>query len=568
MEVEDSKYFGICKCCLRDGCFRSMWVEYEVDGVVQNYGEMLNECFDLCWQQPDNSHLEQICDVCASHTRKTYIFRRLILQSQDRLNGVVRLDEESIDIQDTKQIYAEDISEDFKPVVKTEASELDYQYEIETLEYLDPEPESYEEVEYLELEVEKLENIEEPPTDAPPKRKWLKKKKRGERREYKQYSIDDVERSMTAVKTAAMTMAEAAAAYHIPRKTLAAKLLSEKRGELPKMVPNERNVKFIKEIQTLLTYTNMIPYKTKTAHLHCAYCSTVGPLFDDADELRTHTRTQHTDDRTKNVEQFLRPLWLNEVLKVDMENLHCTICCTYLTSWNDMFKHLTEQHNLEFDEAYTRVIPYILGNDWRCALCKESFPNYHHLDSHMNAHYTNYMCSECGDTFLAESRLKKHLQIHDTGRFQCEHCGKTFTLEKYRAKHIELVHKQNQKIRCLYCPEKFHGTYPRHLHVVAHHKEKVKIITCELCGKTFDWRPYYLAHKRRKHDNEKKYQCQFCDKQFFMKSEVIRHQMGHTGDKYSCDVCGKQFSSMWTLNVHYRSHGQERARPRLKVKDC
>ncbi|XP_073964477.1 uncharacterized protein [Choristoneura fumiferana] len=163
MEVEDSKYFGICKCCLRDGCFRSMWVEYEVDGVVQNYGEMLNECFDLCWQQPDNSHLEQICDVCASHTRKTYIFRRLILQSQDRLNGVVRLDEESIDIQDTKQIYAEDISEDFKPVVKTEASELDsedHQYEIETLEYLDPEPESYEEVEYLELEVEKLENIE------------------------------------------------------------------------------------------------------------------------------------------------------------------------------------------------------------------------------------------------------------------------------------------------------------------------------------------------------------------------------------------------------------------------
>lgn len=48
MEEEDCKYFGICKCCLRDGCFKSMWVNYEVDGVSQNYGEMLNECFDLC----------------------------------------------------------------------------------------------------------------------------------------------------------------------------------------------------------------------------------------------------------------------------------------------------------------------------------------------------------------------------------------------------------------------------------------------------------------------------------------------------------------------------------------
>ncbi|XP_048003506.1 gastrula zinc finger protein XlCGF57.1-like isoform X2 [Leguminivora glycinivorella] len=565
MDAEDDKYFGLCKCCFQDGSFRSLWAEHEDNGVVQNYGEMLNECFSLQWLKPDNDQLDQICDECSKRTIDAYSFRQLILSSQKQLVSCTE----------------PEVTE----VLDAESGEITVIIKHETEEFEDYEEAEYEEVEYLETEdgrefnVEIL-NAEEEHVDDPDyypevpikqETRWRPKKKRGERkRTYKNYTAEDLKQSFEAAKSGRMSVAEAAAAYNVPRKTVAARLLNDRRG-IPIFTKTEKDDGLIKEVKTLLTYTNMTPYKSRTAHYHCAYCGTEGPMFEDTDELRTHTRTQHAGERTKAVENFLRPLWLNEILKVDIENLLCTVCCTALLTWNDMFKHLTEKHNLIFEEAYTRVIPYILSPEIHCALCKTRFPNYHHLDAHMNAHYNNYVCSECGDTFLASSRLKKHLKIHDTGRFVCDECGKVFTLDKYRKKHVELVHKLEHKIQCLYCPEKFLNTYPRHLHVLEHHKEKVKSITCELCGRIFDWRPYFLAHVRRTHNNEKNYSCTVCNRRFFLKTELKRHEMAAhlkvkpkcravaqlpnpKPGKYACSFCGKQYSNKNCLITHFNTH--------------
>ncbi|XP_061726004.1 zinc finger and SCAN domain-containing protein 12-like isoform X2 [Cydia pomonella] len=447
--------------------------------------------------------------------------------------------------------------------------------EYEEVEYLEVEEEKESKMDVLNVETQHEQLVDDPDynPEIPIKQetRWRPKKKKGEhKRTYKNYSSDDLRQSFEAAKSGRMSVAAAAAAYNVPRKTVAARLLSHRRG-IPVTTKSDKDDGLMKEVKTLLTYTNMTPYKTRTAHYHCAYCGTDGRLFEDTDELRVHTRTQHAGERTKAVENFLRPLWLNEILKVDIENLLCTICCTALVTWNDMFKHLTEKHGLVFDEAYTRVIPYILKPDLHCALCKANFPNYHHLDSHMNAHYNNYVCSECGDTFLASSRLKKHLKIHDTGRFICDECGKVFTLDKYRKKHVELVHKQEQKIQCLYCPEKFLGTYPRHLHVLEYHREKIKTVTCELCGKSFDWRPYFLAHVRRSHNNEKNYSCRYCTSRFFLKTERKRHEMSvhlkvknkcrvvaqlpnQKPGKYACSFCGKRYSNKNCLITHLDMH--------------
>ncbi|XP_063543918.1 zinc finger protein 426-like [Cydia strobilella] len=574
MDVEEDKFFGLCKCCLQDGCFRSLWAEHEDNGVLQNYGKMLNECFSLQWPKPNNFHLEQICDDCSKRTLDAYNFRKLVLSSHKQLVSCTEQPSEVTEVLDAA-------SGEITLIIKEEA----YEETVDFVKY--EETGEFEEVEYLEMEEEKeykmdvlnVETQEEQLVDDPDyypevpikqEKRWRPKKKKGEhKRCYKNYSIDDLRQSFEAARSGVMSVAEAAAAYRVPRKTVAARLLSHRRG-IPMTSKSEKDDGLMKEVKTLLTYTNMTPYKTRTAHYHCAYCGTDGPMFEDTDELRTHTRTQHAGERTKAVENFLRPLWLNEILKVDIENLLCTVCCTPLVTWNDMFLHLTEKHGLVFDEAYTRVIPYILKSDLHCALCKANFPNYHHLDSHMNAHYNNYMCSECGDTFVASSRLKKHLKIHDTGRFICDECGKVFSLDKYRKKHVELVHKQEQKIQCLYCPEKFLNTYPRHLHVLEHHREKVKTITCELCGKTFDWRPYFLVHVRRKHNDEKNYICRYCDRRFFMKIECKRHEMSahlkintkcrvvaqlpQKPGKYACSFCGKQYLNKNCLITHFDTH--------------
>lgn len=252
----------------------------------------------------------------------------------------------------------------------------------------------------------------------------------------------------------------------------------------------------------------------------------------------------------------MRPHWLNEVVKLDIENLQCTVCCKPIDKWTDLLQHLEERHSVELSESYTRVIPYKLNNKLACALCDQKYTIYHVLDGHMNCHYSNYICGECGDTFLSESRLKKHLETHIVGKFPCKLCGKVFSLEKYRKKHFNGVHNTEAKVRCLYCNEKFKGEYARHLHVVQFHKEKVRKSTCELCNKDFDWRPYYLKHMRLSHGKkEKKHHCQLCDKSFMMKYELRNHEDWHNNESsFVCAVCNKKFSSKAYLQRHYATH--------------
>lgn len=316
------------------------------------------------------------------------------------------------------------------------------------------------------------------------------------------------------------------------------------------------NYGLIKEIQTILTYTNATPYKSKSGRYYCAYCSTEGPNFEDADDLRLHCKTEHAAERIRGIEIIMRPAWKNEVLKMDIANLHCTFCFTEIDHWNGMFSHLKTKHDVDLDEAYSKVIPYCLTSDLLCCLCNAKFPTYHMLDSHMNAHYNNYVCGQCGETYISESRLKKHSETHMSARFKCQYCDKVFTLDRYRRKHINYVHKKNMKFKCVYCPEVFNGEYPRHFHCLEVHKEKVKTISCEMCNRTFNWRPYYLKHMRLAHrERKKKHKCSECPKYFSMKHQLHKHEQWHKGEhKRECAICLRQFSSAQYLRKHYAKH--------------
>lgn len=317
---------------------------------------------------------------------------------------------------------------------------------------------------------------------------------------------------------------------------------------------NEKYYKLIEEIKTILLHTTAIPFKTRTTRYYCFYCSTDGPYFEDPDELRKHTRSKHAHERTK-IEIYMRPQWLYEIIKLDVDDLRCKSCDILLPDWNYLFVHYAEVHDLEFDLAYTNIIPYALDSDLKCFLCHQKFHNFGHLDSHMNNHYSNYICYECGDTFLSVSRLDKHLNVHKVGNYPCEMCEKVFTLEKYRAKHISLVHNQESTIKCLYCPKKFVGLFQRHVHVTEHHKERVKVMTCEFCGNCYTWKPYFLAHMKRKHGFEKKHKCEICNKAFLMRYELKNHMVRHTGNKkFLCGLCGESFTRMIGLNRHCQTH--------------
>ncbi|CAK1587505.1 unnamed protein product [Parnassius mnemosyne] len=411
----------------------------------------------------------------------------------------------------------------------------------------------------------KIRNIKDKEEEENRKRKWPKKLPKQDRNKtYKQYTEKALRMAIDAVQNEEMSRSEASAKFKVPKKTLDSRLrlqnsIAKKEepddDDASKIIDQEKHYKLREEIKSILTYTNAIPYKTRLSRYYCAYCSTDGPAFDDADDLRVHTKTKHVDDRTKAVDQIMRPQWLNEVLKIDIHSLHCTVCCTILLTWNDMLLHLKDVHEVALDEAYNRVIPYILARELKCALCGEAFASYNILDGHMNAHYSSYICSECGDTFLSASRLKKHVLVHNTGRFPCEVCGKVYNLKKYMKKHFDLVHAEKDQYKCSYCPERFSRPFQRHQHVLDNHKEMVKIKTCEICGKTFDWMPYYSAHMRRKHGNEKNYKCKQCDKSFLMKYQLRDHQEKHLEERnVVCDVCNERFKTKAGLVRHCQLH--------------
>ncbi|CAK1587502.1 unnamed protein product [Parnassius mnemosyne] len=395
------------------------------------------------------------------------------------------------------------------------------------------------------------------------KRKWPKKlPKQHRNKTYKQYTEKALRMAIDAVQNEEMSRSEASEKFKVPKETLALRLqnaIAKKEepddDDASKIIDQEKHYKLIEEIKSILTYTNAIPYKTRLSRYYCAYCSTDGPAFDDADDLRVHTKTKHVDDRTKVVDQIMRPQWLNEVLKIDIHSLHCTVCCTILLTWNDMLLHLKDVHEVALDEAYNRVIPYILARELKCALCGAAFASYNMLDGHMNAHYSSYICSECGDTFLSASRLKKHVLVHNTGKFPCEVCGKVYNLKKYMKKHFDLVHGEKGQYKCSYCPERFSRPFQRHQHVLDNHKEMVKIKTCEICGMTFDFMPYFTAHMRRKHGNEKNYKCKQCDKSFLMKYQLRDHQEKHLEERnVVCNVCNERFKTKAGLVRHSQLH--------------
>ncbi|XP_075989248.1 uncharacterized protein LOC142985138 isoform X3 [Anticarsia gemmatalis] len=569
---EINTYFGKCRCCLNYGYLKNMWEEHYWEGEKEIYVEMLVQCFGLSWQHSEDSmENDQICESCINRLREANNFKKTVLDSQERL--LEQADEDSLK-PDTKFLI--DNSQD-EHDSESAADDNMFIDDPDDPNYVDPDDPAdpddpnikYEDVEYLEEEDDKTAGADAPrrrsktPAVIPPDSKWPRKLPKADRyKTYKRYTEEALRKCLEAVRNQELTPTQASEKFNVPKKTIIAKVRSnpkedEKEKSLDyKALSKEKMYNLVQEIKTILTYTNATPFRSNANKYLCIYCSHEGPFFDDAADLRTHTRTQHVTDRATKIEYALRPFWSNEILKLDVDNLLCNVCCIPMSTWNEMFKHLKDDHQIVLDEAYTRVIPYKLSTDLQCALCKETFTNYMHLDGHMNAHYNNYVCDDCGDTFLTATRLKQHAKIHAAGKFPCSICNKTFKLAKYQLKHEHLVHKLQPKFKCNYCEERFFGEYLRHVHLLEAHKDKVKIITCEICGKTYTWRAYYVAHKKKKHSDEpKKLSCTFCDKKYFDSYDLREHMITHSSEKqFTCDICDKKLISSGSLRHHMAIH--------------
>ncbi|XP_030271972.1 zinc finger protein 569-like [Sparus aurata] len=85
-----------------------------------------------------------------------------------------------------------------------------------------------------------------------------------------------------------------------------------------------------------------------------------------------------------------------------------------------------------------------------------------------------------------------------------------------------------------------------------------KSFKCDICGKDLKYKSTVNIHMRT-HTDERPYSCSTCGKHFINRSNLTDHMRTHTGEKpYSCSTCGKQFRIGRNLKVHMRTHTGEK----------
>lgn len=258
---------------------------------------------------------------------------------------------------------------------------------------------------------------------------------------------------------------------------------------------------------------------------YCSYCET---KFADIDPLREHVVVFHSNDPpTKRV---FAKITENNMLKIDIGCLSCRLCKSYTENLDALKEHLQTFHGKVLHTGYSDgVLPFKLGNDgFHCQKCFAQFDSFPKVNQHMNTHYQNHICDECGKAFVSKSRYRRHVQSHETGRFPCGECDKILHTRVERMCHKLRVHKKGMRYSCPRCSEMFTSYYARAKHLVNQHGQQKIDYECSACGKCFDTGSQRAAHFRLTHAHtDKKYECSECLSSFITKSKLQRHLSTH-----------------------------------------
>lgn len=245
------------------------------------------------------------------------------------------------------------------------------------------------------------------------------------------------------------------------------------------------------------------------------------------------------------------------LINVDVTQANCRYCRAVFTDITSMRHHVI-QHGFFFNiEQPDGVLPFNLDKEsWKCIVCNDKFNNFLKLYEHMNCHYQHYICATCGKGYMTAPRLRKHSEVHITGKFPCNKCGKVFTIRVARDYHKAHAHAKGPRYGCPHCTMRFEAYYDRMKHLKEAHREKEVLYECTHCDMSFKTSGKRAMHVRSVHFPPRRdFPCPYCEWQFKTKYELKNHVIRHTGErKFKCEVCGKGFSRNKALSCHQKTH--------------
>lgn len=304
----------------------------------------------------------------------------------------------------------------------------------------------------------------------------------------------------------------------------------------------------------IIESSNACPFRWSRGKFTCAFC----PLdFGDFKDVRLHVL-----DHPNKIEamRFARNF---DNIKIDISNLRCELCLTNVDNLDALKDHLINVHKKHFNAQHgLGVTPFLLdGKYYPCTHCDETFEVFSKLNTHINEHYPNNICFQCGKAFSAVSRLKAHLVIHETPneeQYKCTKCDQSFPTKASKNSHMAISHGPEYRYRCPYCKDSFKSYPDRLKHLKESHGKKIEY-ACHLCPAVFSLHNQRTKHIKYVHIRHKEFCCDICPDKFVTKAQLQHHMVKHVGErKFQCEVCKKAYARRKTLREHMRIHNNDK----------
>ncbi|KPJ17534.1 Zinc finger protein 112 [Papilio machaon] len=230
----------------------------------------------------------------------------------------------------------------------------------------------------------------------------------------------------------------------------------------------------------------------------------------------------------------------------------------YISDYNELREHIDVCTRLKSNRW--SKLPFKLEKDQLdCPICNKRFLNFVNLNTHMNVHYPNHICENCGKSFASQARLRGHMRTHEYGDFPCRYCDAVFDRVTKRENHVSKEHKSGLRYACKRCNISLSSFYTRQKHLAEVHNEELKRYKCKACTQSYITPGHLSSHVRRDHLNERNHKCDKCDLAFYTKNALKMHMIKHDGERiHICHICQKSYQRLKTLREHMRIHNNDK----------